>query len=235
MAKIILRIFALCCLTLSAFGQNPVPAALQCVNTDGQPGEPSSVEPMSAEEAVRLNEAPHGAKRLGKHQLQIGWMGGNREFKDQPPYDAPLDGLSWVYCGYSPAAKFHLIGKSDKGLFTGTLLDDNTGTLLPGGEAVLFSPDQRYYIAYEQPDGQDGETLKLFKHDGSLIWKGYNGFLSPDGKSVIVDSEDMRAMRWDGQNRPQATVHLKGNRTVTVTLMRDANGKLEWLPHINAE
>jgi hypothetical protein len=126
-------------------------------------------------------------------------------------------------------------GVRPKQRFFSILLEGHTGTLLPGGEAVLFSPDQRYYIAYEQPDGQDGETLKLFKHDGSLIWKGYNGFLSPDGKSVIVDSEDMRAMRWDGQNRPQATVHLKGNRTVTVTLMRDANGKLEWLPHINAE
>lgn len=153
-------------------------------------------------------------------------------FKDNPPYNEPLDGLWWVYCGYSPTLGLHLIGKGDRGLFTGILLNDQTGLRLPGGEAVLFSPDRQYYLAYEQPDGQDGETLRLYKRDGTTVWKGYNGILSRDGKSVIVDSENMRDMRWDSQNRPQATAHLDGGRTLIITLTQTSNGKRDWLPHV---
>jgi len=87
-------------------------------------------------------------------------------------------------------------------------------------------------LAYEQPNGQDGETLKLYKRNGVMLWKGYDFIASLDGKSVIVDAENMRNMRWDNQNRPQATLYLVGDRTVTVTLMRDSKGKLDWLPRV---
>ena len=187
--------------------------------------------PMSAEERARLHQAPHGAKRLSKHQLEVRWTAGIRIFKDEPPYE-PLDGVSWAYCGYSAVLKLHLIGKTDHDLFTGVLLDDRTGSLLPGGEAVLFSPDQHFYLAYEQPNGLDGEWLKLHKRNGFMLWKGYDFIASPDGKSAIVDSENMRDMRWDKQNRPQATLYLSGGKTMTVTLMRDNNGKVDWLPRV---
>jgi hypothetical protein len=207
---------------------------MQCVAPAVQPGAPNNaVAAMSAEEVARLDQAPHGAKRLGKHQLRIGWAGGQRMFKDRPPYDEPLDGIAWVYCGYSPNLKLHLIGKADRGLFTGVLLDENSGSVLRGGQAVLFSPDQQLYLSYEQPDGQDGETLKLYKRSGVLLWKGVDCILSPDGKSVVVDAENMRNMRWDDQNRPQATLYLKGGRSQTVTLMPDNKGRLDWLPRIS--
>jgi len=186
---------------------------------------------MSAEEAVRLHQAPHGAKRLSKHQLEVRFATGTRVFKDKPPYE-PLDGVSWAYCGYSAVLKLHLIRKTDHDLFTGVLLDDRTGSLLPGGEAVLFSPDQHFYLAYEQPNGLDGEWLKLHKRNGVMLWKGYDFIPSPDGISAIVDSENMRDMRWDKQNRPQATLHLSGGKTMTVTLMRNDKGKMDWLPRV---
>ena len=59
--------------------------------------------------------------------------------------------------------------KEDEALFTGALVDDATGALLPGGQKVLFSKNAQYYLAYEQPDGQDGETIKLYRRNGTLI------------------------------------------------------------------
>jgi hypothetical protein len=114
------------------------------------------------------------------------------------------------------------------------MLDDKTGSLLAAGEAVLFSPDHRLYLAYEQPDGQDGETLKLYKRTGEMLWKGFDFIATPNNKSVIVDAENMRNMRWDNQDRPQATLYLDGGRTMTVTLMRGVHGKLDWLPRVPA-
>lgn len=186
---------------------------------------------MSPEERARFHQAPHGAKRTNEHQLEIRWVAGTRVFKDKPPYE-PLDGVSWAYCGYNPVLMLHLIHKADYDLFTGVLLDDRTGSLLPGGEAVLFSPDQHFYLAYEQPDGLDGGLLKLYKRNGIMLWKGYDFIASPDGKSAIVESENMRDMRWDKEDRPQATLYLSGGKTMAVTLMRDSKGKLDWLPRV---
>src|SRR5579859_4644957 len=220
------RVAGILLLATSALCQTIDQNSLQCEIPAALPGEEHAVFPMSAEETARLRNAPHGARRLSEHQLQVRWAAGTRIFKDKPPYE-PLEGVSWTYCGYNASFKLHLIRKADNSLFTGVLLDDNTGLMLPGGLAILFSPDHSLYLAYEQPDGQDGETLKLYKRNGVLLWKGYDFIGSPDGKSVIVDAENMRNMRWDSQNRPQATLYLKGGRTMIVTLMRDDKGKLD--------
>ncbi|MEO6983166.1 MAG: hypothetical protein ABI072_08625 [Edaphobacter sp.] len=187
------------------------------------------LEQTNAEETVRLRQAPHGAKRLGKRQLQVRWSGGMRIFKDKPPYDEPLDGIWWRYCGYSAVAKVHLVCEQDSGLFTGKLLSDETGALLPGGQRVLFSPNQRYYLAYEQPDGQDGETITLYDRNGTTLWRGYNGILSSDGTTVVADFLNEH---WDCQNRLVAEVHRSGKVAVTVTLTKVDDLKWEWLPNI---
>lgn len=218
-------------LAASALPQTAGQVSLQCAVPVAAPGKDKAVVPGSTEEAARLHQAPHGAKRLNEHELEVRWSAGRRAFKDKPPYE-PLDGVSWAYCGYSPVLRVHLIRKADNDLLTGVLLNDSTGALLPGGEAVLFSPDHHLYLAYEQPNGQDGETLKLYERNGVMLWKGYDFIASPDGKSVVVDAENMRNMRWDNQNRPQATLYLQGGRTMTVTLMRDSDGKLDWLPRV---
>jgi len=187
------------------------------------------VRPMTTQENARLRGAPHGARRIGKHQLEVAWNDGKRVFNDKPPYDEPLDGVGWAYCGYDAKLGVHLVLKRNKSVFTGVLLDDRTGALLPGGQSVLFSPDQKYYLAYEQPDGQDGETIKLYKRNGELVWTGYNGILSSDGITVVAEFE---MMRWDDQDRLQAAAHLDGGKTVTVTLTQHSDGKREWLPYI---
>jgi hypothetical protein len=188
------------------------------------------VRPRSTEEVARLKQAPHGAKRLGKHVIEVGWARGKRILKDKPPYNEPLDGVRWAYCGYKADLKLHMLLKEDEALFTGALVDDVTGALLPGGQKVLFSKNAEYYLAYEQPDGQDGETIKLHRRNGTLMWEGYNGFLSADGKDVLANFEDMH---WDDQNRPQAIAHLNDGKTQTVTLTQGSAGKWDWLPHIS--
>ena len=188
------------------------------------------VRPRSAEEAARLKQAPHGAKRLGAHVIEVGWARGKLILKDKPPYDEPLDGVRWTYCGYNADLKLHMLLKEDEALFTGSLVDELTGALLPGGQKVLFSKNAQYYLAYEQPDGQDGETIKLYRRNGTLMWEGYNGFLSSDGKDVVANFE---SMHWDDQNRPQAIARLNGGKTQTVTLTQGSAGKWQWLPHIS--
>jgi hypothetical protein len=77
-------------------------------------------------------------------------------------------------------------------VFTCVLLDDESGRSLPGGESVLFSPNQKRYVAFEQPDGQDGETIKLCTHAGNILWKGLNRILTPDGNAISADLENVR-------------------------------------------
>jgi hypothetical protein len=187
------------------------------------------VPQASAEETSRLGKAPHGAKRTTPHRLEVAWRGGKRYFVDKPPYNEPLDGVSWSYCGFDATLGVHLVFKNDKDVATGVLLDDRTGELLLGGEVVLFSPDQKYYLAYEQPDGQDGETIRLRRRSGTLVWKGYNGLLMADGITFLAEFVNMR---WNDQDRLQAEARMDEGKTVTVTLTERGDGKREWLPHV---
>lgn len=199
---------------------------LPAAGTAGWSGYPLSLEcsipPLT-------KHAPHGEARTGGHQTEVLWARGHRILKDEPPYGEPLDGLRWTYCGYHRKTGLHMLLKADHGVFTGVLIDDQTGALLPGGEKVLFSGNRQHYLVYEQPDGQDGETIKLFRRDGTLLWKGYNGLLTPDRKYVMSEFENMH---WDDYNRLRATARDKG-KAVIVTLTRGHRGQWEWLPRLS--
>ena len=183
---------------------------------------------MSAEETARLQHAPHVSRRVKEHELQVGWNGGQRLFKDKPPFDDSMDGLYWVYCGYNLSLKSHLIGKYGRGdLFTGMLLDDRSGSLLPGATMVLFSPRRDFYLAYEQPDGQYGEDLKLYSSNGTMLWRGYSGFLSANGTTVLGNFENLH---WDANNTLIAEIEPIGKRRMSVTLIRRGDsGQWEWV------
>jgi hypothetical protein len=209
---------------------------LDCASGHGQvvlscliPSNPSGMEIVqrSREENSRFRQAPHGATRPSKHRLEIMWTGGTRVFQDEPPYDEPLDGIQWTYCGYDRATGIYLIGKRDIDVFTGMLLDDRTGSLMPGGELVNFSPNREYYLAYEQPDGQDGETIKLCNRRGTLLWKGFNGILSPDGKSVVAE---FQSIHWDSQAMLIADFSSPEGRKRSLRLAKVSTGKWGWIP-----
>ena len=175
-------------------------------------------------EAREIRDAPHSAIRFDRHTLKVRWQGGERVFRDRPPFDEPLDGIGWAYCGYNPQVKMHLIGKQNEDVFTGVLLNDLTGALLQAGETVIFSPDERLYLAYEQPDGQDGPTIKMFTRTGSLLWKGYDGLLSADGKNEIADFD---RVWWSGNDHLIAEYAVSG-RAQKVILIKSGTGKWAW-------
>lgn len=188
------------------------------------------VKPRSAEESARLKQAPHGTGRVAEHVLEIGWSGGKLMLKDEQPYDDP-DSVHWSYCGYNEALKVHMVLKDGEAVSSGVLVDDTTGTILPGGQKLLFSKKAEYYLAYYQDDGRDGKTLKLYRRDGTLLWEGFNGLLTPDGEYQVAYFEKMQ---WDDRGRPQAIAHdIKSGNVQTVTLTQNSTGKWEWLPHIS--
>jgi hypothetical protein len=199
-------------------------------SADGSAFRCSAARESPKEEQALLSRAPHGARRITKRLIEVGWAGGKRIFTDEPPYDESLAGVRWVYCGYDPKLKLHLLYKDDETVGTGVLLDDATGSLLPGGQEVLFSPDQRYYLAYEMEDGDTTEILTLYRRSGGTLWTGHNGFTKPETGEILAEFKDLH---WTSQNTVQAlAVPADGTKPVTVTLAPGLNGKWEWLPRL---
>jgi hypothetical protein len=227
--RILLHAFIPLILLASSFGQRSDDLFLTCFLPSTPAGDTDElVEPLSSAETARFKSAPHGVKRLSKHRLQVSWTGGSRTFTDKAPY-YELGSIWWTYCGYSPTLKLHLLAKADAFVFRGILLDDESGALLPGGQIVSFSPDKQYYAAYEQPDGQDGETLKVYTRSGTMLWTGYNGILTSDGKDFVADFANFH---WNAQSRPQANVRLADGREFKMTLEKRRVGKWEWTPRL---
>lgn len=202
---------------------------LRCTIPAARPGGfDGLVQPASPEEAARMREDPHGARRISQRLIEIHWIHGVRTFTNKPPYDEPLDGISWTYCGYDSALGLHLIGEQNVDVFTGVLLDDKNGMVLPAGEEVRFSPDRSRYLALEQPDGQDGPTLKVYQNNGRLIWKGYGGILMPDSVSVLAD---FVSAGWNSDNHVTMKVVLPDKQQKIVTLTHE-DGRWQWLPKL---
>lgn len=175
-----------------------------------------------------LRHAPNRARRIDKRQIEIAWQGGKRVFRDEPPYDEALSGVRWAYCGYDPTLRLHLVSKNDNSLFTGILLDDRTGRLLPGGHNVLFSPDQRYYLTFEMEDGDVTELLKLYRRSGELLWSGHNGLTSVPEGSLLATFQNPH---WEAPDRVQTVAVPNGGiKPFPITLARRGDGKWSWAP-----
>ena len=184
------------------------------------------VRPRTTEETKRMRQAPHGAKRPSRRKLQINWAHGFQVFEEKAPYDEGLDGVWYAYCGYSPDLGLHLMMKQDGDLFTGVMMEESTGKLLPGGENVLFSPDRKHYIALEQQNGRDGNTVKLYDSRGILLWN--NGDHLDDISSLrLADDPDIR---WDKKNRILAEAVTQNGKAFTVQLFTTADRQRKWVP-----
>ncbi|MCS0589486.1 hypothetical protein ACFQ09_10245 [Massilia norwichensis] len=183
-------------------------------------------------ERTALEEAPRGAHRVGEHVLEVTSQKGRQKFVDKPPHDeGGMGGIHWRYCGYDSRAKAHLIRKSDKGLFSGALLLDETGKRLRAGHTALFSPDAKEFLAIEQEDGVDGENWAVYDTTGKLQWKGYAGTIAKiNGIETVVSTFEHPQWTRQGVLTAQylcASTKVRG----IVTLVREPSGAWRWHGH----
>jgi len=189
----------------------------------------------AGDEASALRQAPLGAARVSPQRLTVTWASGSTIFADSGTEEGSLDGTAYRYCGFNPTVGMHLIHKAADGVFTGVLLDDATGRILPAGQEVLFAPDRTKYFATVQPDGLDGQEWYLYARDGSLIWRGESGITDhhPSAKyDYFIATLDQP--RWSNAGALQSTLLCAigpPGRSATVTLTRGKSG-WRWLPHV---
>lgn len=186
-------------------------------------------------EAATLKQSSGAAHRTGKHVLELGTSKGPRRFADQPPNGAPGEegevGVQRRYCGYDGVAKAHLVELIDDSTRTGELLFADSGRLVRAGYSVLFAPDRRRFLAFEQEAGADGEHWRLVGVDGKALWEGYAGTLTKvDGIETMVSTFDRP--RWNAQGELTARYAcLSGGAHGLVTLARSPAGVWGWRGH----
>jgi hypothetical protein len=183
-------------------------------------------------ESQLLKQSPNGATRISKHILEVKYSGGSKRFIDKPPHE-DLDGIHWHYCGYSRDVRIHLIGKQISGLFTGTILFEDTGKTLLAGQTVFVAPNMKYILGREQANGVDGETWSLFNIAGARLWSGYAGITKIreiNGKPYDAVYAQFEKPRWDGASNVAADfVCSDGSKKGSVTLTLIKN-QWKWLP-----
>ena len=172
----------------------------------------------NADEKTAMKQAPGGAKRTSEHLMEVRTSSGTRRFVDQPPHDG-ISGLHWLYCGYHPLTKTHLIHKQHEALFSGQLLFEDSGKILNAGHTVLFSNDGKKYLAIEQLSGMDGENWSVFDSDGKKVWRGYAG-TSRKERGISTTVSQFEQPRWDAQGELTARYvcmePVKGKGTVVL-------------------
>lgn len=177
-----------------------------------------------------LKFAPSGAKRVSPYILQVNWQKGKSLFEDPLPYDEE-NGHTWAYCGYSAKAKMHLI-KQNNGNFTGKLLNERTGKILPAGQDVLISPNLKYYLASSQPDGLDGQEWVIYGVDGIIVWEGYSFIENPIRKDSIL--AELSEPFWNSKGNLESSYTclsaLPDNVGSTTVTLEEVKGVYNWVP-----
>jgi len=197
--------------------------------------QPRTLDARATEEAGWMKTSPHGAKRVGKYELQVRWAKGVQVFKDKPPYGEKLGSSWYAYCGFFVWAGqgLHLIVMTDGDTFTGEMMDDATGKILPAGKTVWTSFSGEYYAATERPDGLNGENAMLFTREGKLLWKGYSGVLAADGTVVArfdrTPQNLVVGMMQDGQGYLFGVDDTPGQLKQKFLLTPQADGKWAWV------
>ena len=210
-------------------------ASLACVCTSvlAKESQPAlSCETAKAEGAA-LAQAPKGVRRVATHVLEVTTKKGTTRFIDKPPHDeGDMGGLHWRYCGYNAQAKAHLIEKTDESSYSGDLLFNETGRSMHAGHTVLFSPDEKEFLAIEQEDGVDGESWAVYDADGKVMWKGYAGTVAEvNGIESVVSTFDHP--QWSKQGELTARfVCASSNAHGVVTLARSRSEAWSWRGHV---
>jgi hypothetical protein len=177
-------------------------------------------------EIAVLRKAPHGAKRIGKHTLEVNWAQGVRRFVDKDCTGEDIGGSCWEYCGYHASFHLHQINHEEDDLFTGVLLDDASGKILPGGGLVIFSPDGKKYLASSQWDGKEFSDWKLYSREGTLLWAGDSGITGKNNE-VLAEFENPS---WSSSGDLLVdSVDLVSGKKVVLILVQGAEKKWKWV------
>lgn len=176
MKTCIARISLLVCLLplplAHAYAQPPSQQSYTCDDNLDDPARGRAVE------ASLMAKTKGMASRPSAHVLVVRVAGKTLTFRDVP--GEPLSNIAYRFCtshdGYT------LIRWENGDVFTGELVDESTGKILPGGQSVLFSPDRRAYFADRQEDGMDGQVWTVYSADGRRAWEGASFF--PAGPQV---------------------------------------------------
>lgn len=178
----------------------------------------------SGKEANTLAHAPTGVTRLDAHTLQIAWLHGKQRFRDTPPHDEALAGVHWQYCGFDSASGLHLVAKADGSLFTGVLLEQKSGRVIPAGQVVLLSPDRRHFLASRQPDGLDGEEWLLATTRGRVLWQGTSNLTGKEGEIRAT----LENPRWTSSGALQATQLCLTDSAQSTATLQKMQGRWRW-------
>ena len=222
MRRLFVSFMLLCCILIAATGAACGQLTLSC---NGFSGSDDRGEPAA------LKQAPHGAKRIGKHTLQVNWAHGLRRLVDDGCDGDGIGGSCWDYCGYNAALRLHFIGHEDEDLFTGVLLDDTSGRLMPGGGSVIFSPDGKKYLATSQWNGKELADWKLYTRNGTLLWAGDSGIVRMDDVlRVKVAFAEYEVAYWSpsGELCTEYT-DPDSKKKIELKLTQGANRKWKWV------
>lgn len=200
------------------------------VNAQGN----SLVLDCSRQEAAAMQQAPMGARRSSRSILRVNWSNGSREFADSKNHDGNLLGTGFRYCGYNAVTQFHLIGKVEDEVFSGFLLDERNGRMLPAGMFVAFSLDRSSYFASTQSNGMDGEEWYVYTTDGHRDWMGSSNIVSMDplvGVEMITGS--LSSPHWSESGELQAMQQcFTGDRAKTLVTLKKSGSRYAWVPDI---
>ncbi|WP_162877996.1 hypothetical protein [Trinickia diaoshuihuensis] len=173
------------------------------------PEEVSQTPKGRAYEATLLSRTHGMASRLSEHLLQLHVAGKTLSFRDIP--GDLINNVAYSFCtshdGYT------LIQWIDGVSFSGQLIDERTGKILPGGQLVLFSPDRRGYFAAHREDGSQGDYWAIYWADGRLAWQHIDYFQidahEPDNYIRLVNPAwtshgELTAKTYEGHGAPIA-------------------------------
>ena len=172
------------------------------------------------------------AIRKSSHQLQIKTDIRVMSFLDEPPYDEPIGGKHYYFCDRKSG--FILLTTLDSTDFTGTLINEKTGAVSPGGETIIFSIDNRAYFLSEHSSGMDGDKWKIYSMSGKLSWEGYNFIPREDNQSFMYAYLNDPTWSPSGEFTATAQCTKLLDKTWRVTLKK-IKGAWDWSPKRKCE
>lgn len=198
------------------------------------------------EPTVLSAQAQQGRARAERtaDTLLVQWEKGKQRFEDRiPVVEKNFDEEHYFYCGYNPLARLHLVRKDTVDLFTGLLINDHTGQIIPAGYTVIFSPDLSRFLAIRQPEDTEGEVWVISNFDGTPLWEGRAGMTAEGDDSEDADLiAELDNPYWLPSGELQATHTCLGTddiKSTRVTLKRvripgkPKGATYQWLPKVS--